>query len=534
MTGARVGPVDLIYYAPHVLRHVSTLSDIYSIIEDDDAFLASSLTRFLDALDDGRADVPTAFPLVDSIDQNVSGLERDEFFLCEVVGDINAALASTIVHSPSPTEADVVRITPVLDAVVASPKIQVTARQNLLVNFDVGTTLVVDVPIIGRANAQVLQVNATNGELSTTGTSRIAGDGALIKITGVKARDAHRVMQVSAFHAWRRHERSNASTPHDMTTFNEDLYRLLYSPADPDVVYMTSDELHASYLANPERIGNVSELTSIIGQQTSGFFLDRLAFNAGGSIEFPPPMNGLVTGVLTSPRVSIDPIEPDHTIPTVAAVRALIQDAGQLGRSSQAGGQQLNLCNESSLVVPGVLYADADLGVVHISTRLTANNEIACAQLVCEGRLSCGTLECRRVMGSQTSVQAQSVSTRSLSVAEGAVHLDQNIACFRTPVLEAERLLCTDISVRNTLDVGAGLGQLRAGDVHAVSIHTVSNVSCNTVSSVGADISGYLDVGGNVRAASLVVDGMDVVRALQQCMTEIETLRAEVRALRGA
>jgi hypothetical protein len=118
--------------------------------------------------------------------------------------------------------------------------------------------------------------------------------------------------------------------PVKLSEFNEDLYRMLYAPADRNVASMPLEPLFADYLAHPDRIGCERDLSKLT-RRTFDVTVARTALSiaSGAVLTFQAPFGGAITGVVGASDVgagqTVAAGDADRVVPTLAAVSRMIE-----------------------------------------------------------------------------------------------------------------------------------------------------------------------------------------------------------------
>jgi hypothetical protein len=118
--------------------------------------------------------------------------------------------------------------------------------------------------------------------------------------------------------------------PVKLSEFNEDLYRMLYAPADRRIASMPLEPLFDDYLAHPDRIGCESDLSKLT-RRTFDVTVARTALSiaSGAVLTFQAPFGGAITGVVGANNVgtgqTLSSGDADRLVPTLAAVTRMLE-----------------------------------------------------------------------------------------------------------------------------------------------------------------------------------------------------------------
>jgi hypothetical protein len=118
--------------------------------------------------------------------------------------------------------------------------------------------------------------------------------------------------------------------PVKLSEFNEDLYRMLYAPADRRIASMPLEPLFDDYLAHPDRIGCERDLSKLT-RRTFDVTVARTALSiaSGAVLTFQAPFGGAITGVVGADDVgagqSVAAGDADRVVPTLAAVTRMLE-----------------------------------------------------------------------------------------------------------------------------------------------------------------------------------------------------------------
>jgi hypothetical protein len=110
------------------------------------------------------------------------------------------------------------------------------------------------------------------------------------------------------------------------TSFNESLYRLLYTPEDPSLAHKTLDETRQDFFKHPGRVSSVSDL-ALQGMRRCDItqVMNTLAIAHGAVLVFESPLGGSISGVVDASNAQLETQQGDRLLPTFAAVREMIR-----------------------------------------------------------------------------------------------------------------------------------------------------------------------------------------------------------------
>ena len=117
--------------------------------------------------------------------------------------------------------------------------------------------------------------------------------------------------------------------PVTLADFNEDLYRLLYSPTDRSMGNKSTEAVFEDYLAHPERIACERDMAKVT-ERTFDIAVARTAMSmaTGAVLTFQAPYAGAVAGLAGADDIDSGDAstsrDADRLIPTLAAVMRLI------------------------------------------------------------------------------------------------------------------------------------------------------------------------------------------------------------------
>lgn len=441
--------MDLGYYFPHAARFAPALSDMQAIIDDDQAALASSLMSFLASETSGPASSDGTFQLpVRDPEMGTESITRKSFSLAEIETDLVAARQLPYLQRAVPSEPQELSVTPAVRLTVNTPRFKADpVHIDLLHNFDKqGLELVVESAATGRERARVQEVDFDTGEIvlefPDLQDGPVAADGSQVTVAAVWVEDAVAVSMVQIFCAFHAYS-TDPDSAHSEVTFNEALYRLLYTPMEEDLQRMGHEEVRQNYLDNPDRIASVSDIQSAFASTVREVIAvdSRITLNRGASLTFDSPYPGLLTGLYTSGRVGEDPGDiVDDLVPSVGAVSVMIEHALSYPETDTEGA-----ISEAFAIVPGVLYAARQIAGVHCTLGLRVLQGIRCADLTCAGDTHVGgALRCARVSVAEDLV-ARTVSVENdIDAAAGALRVSRDTLRFFGAIV-TERLVVGDV-----------------------------------------------------------------------------------------
>jgi hypothetical protein len=117
--------------------------------------------------------------------------------------------------------------------------------------------------------------------------------------------------------------------PVTLADFNEDLYRLLYSPTDRSMGGKTLEGVFDDYLAHPERIACERDMAKLTGRSFD-VTIARTAMSiaSGAVLTFQAPFGGAVSGLAGANDIDMGNVatseDADRLVPTLAAVMRLL------------------------------------------------------------------------------------------------------------------------------------------------------------------------------------------------------------------
>lgn len=457
-----LNPIDVIYYCPHIAYHANTSEEVITLMEDDDYAIASSLKSFLlsNASDPTRIQVlPMSSDVVELESDGIPSMSRSKFYVWEIVRDV----LYSVNHGPfkmySPDNSETIGIHPCLDSVITPPWITVPlSQQQYLVNFYVGTNITITSPAGAMSVHEVHEIK--DNSMCITNLYETGDWVGAYSITGVVSKDTLRVAKVHQFQKWR--SLSSDAPISALETFNDTLYRILYTPADPQLDYMSGEELHENYLQHPGRIGTTSEIEWASNTEIHRVE-SQLIVDPGAQLTFSNPFPGSVTGVLNETRIGFDIPHPDTLVPTFAAVKRLLQASdGVVG-----GGVS------TSISIPGIMYAGTTSRGVHMPTSLDTR-DVHCYSMDCRTGVSTQQLNCKRGQFEDVSSSHLDATTAVLSdtlyASNGHVDVKGSVDCDRLDAAEiaVAHETAGTVHIRGHLDSSA----IHAGSVDA----SVANV----------------------------------------------------------
>ena len=490
-----VSAVDLVYYAPHVIKGASSEGDVQSVIDNDTASLASSLRSFLEG--GGPSNVASALQLPDRDDRSEgpASLARKRFRLHELLEDVFATQVAPFLTTPAPESPDPLDVRPLISCSVFVPWIHIDDRvPNLAQNFKPGNVIVLNSPAFGQTRHEIEDVD---GERFLLRDADIISGTNRVDIVKVECTDPLRVLDVQAFHAWRDNE-SNNTQAGDISAFNETLYRMLYAPTDPAISSLGADELYVHYIDRPGTIGSLDDLlraANLPDSQDRMRVESRLIIDAGASVEFGTPLNGTITGLVTAERAedgyseSIG-FDSDKVIPTVAAVRFMLAGAG-----ANAGSERYT----RYLEVDGVLHAGTECGGVYCTSRLNVDQDIRCDELTCKNDLNATGIGCSKLRA-ESITDVQCIETSSLTVANGMLTASACELAVKAPTFCAQTAFLRELFVAGKVQFDQ---DVRMSCVTADRLDVADAIVCREVESVDLTVHGSLNASGAVRAGTL-------------------------------
>lgn len=510
---AYVGAVDLLYYAPHVLRVAVSENDVDAIIANDTDGLASSLGAFLESSSSAYVASAYQLPLTDDAATATSVLARRAFRLHEVHDDIELTHNSSFLPAPAPSEPGQLQTRPLAACFVDGAWLEVVDEvAGLAENFAPGMTLIIQSPASGQTSHVIQEVESRRLLVSEHET---LASGTQVNISGILASDPVRMLKVAAFHEWRGTSQGT-QTGGDITTFNESLYRMLYTPTDPSLVNMGPEELYMHYIDHPGSVGSLSDLLSAAASADAADrtrIESKLILGPGASVDFGPPMSGSLLGVSSRGRTdagysSSVGLAEDQVVPTTSGVREMIQNALPDSESQRI---------ERYLQVQDVLYAGVEYEGVHVPLRLSVSQDVTCGELNSD-KVTVASAEVLRGL-SCDSADVRHISARYLDVAGKVIAREDG-------TVEGDTVNAKEIHADQlTLDRGANLGTFtQACLVQAGQIRVDDSVDCRSLTCSDACSYGDMAVAGTVSAGALLVGGMDVGNELQQLRCTVDSL----------
>ena len=514
-----ISELDIVYYAPHVLREAASKEDVREIIDTDRASLSSSLQSFL--ADGKTSNVSSAYQL-SSGDDSSDGLEpidRKRFRLHELLNDMSATQASSFLSIPVPTSPNPLDLRPLVSCTIDVPWIYIDDRvPDLAGNFVAGNAIVLSSPAFGQSSHQIASVNVEQQGLLLRDADTLSGN-TRADIVKVQCTDPVRLLEIQAFHEWRGRDDPDAGAG-TISNFNESLYRILYAPEDASIAALGPKELYVHHIDRPGSIGNLSDLlraSNLPESEDRMRVKSRLLIDSGAAIEFAQPLSGQLEGVITSERASEGYSESiglnsDRMIPTASAVRRMILEGGGGGLE----GEKIT----KYLQVDGVLYAGSECEGVHCTSGLTVDGEIRCDYLSCQNEFQATNVRCRRISGVDWFC-AQDASVCRLDVAEGAMTVSAKGLAVHAPELTARMCKLDDLIV----DGSARVDHIEAvSSVSAQDVDVAGSFRCRTADVEDLMIHGSAIVPGALHAGSIEVGGVNV-------RAEFDTLRTLINDL---
>lgn len=509
-----IGPVELLYYAPHVINSVSSVEELVSIVENNTENLASDLRTFLDATETTTYAHAFTLPSDDDATSSTTALGRQKFRMHELIQDIKTTQESDVLAIPAPDTSATLEVRPLLECSIDTPWITVVDDLGeVLGNIAIGLTIVVQSRTAQRTQHKVTDIDQTRFLL---GDSQKLVSGGRCDIVAVTDTDPERLVRVQAFHEWRAH--SAGGTVGSEASFNEDLYRLLYTPTDPSMPNMSSQEVYSHYLDHPGTIGSLNDLLSAAASadaQGASRVDTRLIMAPGSFLEFSAPTEGTITGITDANKIALGyadavGVSEDNLVPTTSAVRALIDEAAPDAEAERY---------TRYLEVEDVLYAGRHYGGVHCPAKLTVDENISCDSLKCSGDAYAWTQRCSRLDAS-ASVETNLLQALSVNVSNDRVQIDHEGIRITAGALHAPRCVLSNLSVTGCTALGP---ETSMGIVHAEDISVRSCVSARDLVCTDAIVNGVLQ-GQHAAVRSLEVGGMDVVSEISQLWSVLDSV----------
>ena len=522
---ARVGAVDLVYYAPHVLSSAQSAQDVHTIVGEDHANLATDLRAFLaDGAEYARNARGFGLPRTDDSDAEPA-LIRTRFRFWELERDIRGSHESTFLRSAAPTSPTELELRPTLTCSVTESWLDLGSdAADYAANFAPDHAIFVRVgTATGRVRLVIESIDASR--LLVRGVSGLAGATEVV-LVGVESADAARVLASRAFHDARAKMHGAVDGANGVESgvvaFNENLYRLLYSPAFPQLADMGVEELYEHYTARPGSVGNVGELQSVADAADPSFVESRLTLGPGAAIQFSAPLNGTVSGLVTAPRAvtgleRFSGVSGDALLPTQAAVARMIDDA-----VPDPAAERIT----RFLEVAGVMYASEEFDGVHCTATLDAEGDVRCSAFTCRERADAREVTCHDLTVSGA-IHANDAVVRALDVGDGAMNASQTEINIRAPRLAAPTAILDELRVTTMSELGP---EVRAGTLAADRVDVASDIACDgMLRAMDARVLGALSVDDHVSCRSLDVNGLDVVAELTSLRGALAALTARQR-----
>lgn len=532
-----ISRMDLIYHYPHVVRNVATGADVDGIIDNDTELLASVLKAYLTRPSGSSSCSPYTL-LKASTETDSASLARSVFLLRELTSDMDSSYAADFYPDTKPALKQEIELVPPIEVVANHPNYQLASRHAaLLDNFGVGMQLILDVPVVGRVRLTVdtIQGASTTLILSSNASPMADMTSAQAYITAVQVPDAARVNSIARFCAFR--DAVGTQDVADATSFNEQLYRLLYVPVNPDLQFMPVQELMDDYTDNPERIACVADLSFATAEalRDTVRIHERLSLAEGATLSFSEPWSGNVTGLVTGPQSHFsDVATSDGLILTAHAASNMIDSAVQLEReqtrvAALSGDPYANAAGDASAVVPGVLHASRAIGGVHCSLALGVGGQIDCQRLATRSDVTAPGLIMGRTVDARDVVTAPKVvADEQLRVGGDALVVQGSEVHAGAPETTMQNLFANNI--RASGDVTT-LRRVQASTIGAHSIDCHSDMSCLQMHCVDSHVSGVLNVKAGIQASSICVSGFDLVNEVRQLRADQDSLASQIRTL---
>lgn len=517
---AIVNAIDLVYYAPHVIRGANNEDDIQTIIDSDTASLASSLRSFLSSDAGDRVGAALQLPVTDDAGSSVSALSRRRFRLWELLDDVVATQSSTFLTCAAPTSPDPLALRPLVACSIQTPWVTIEDPvPNIVPNFVSGSIVVLESPVSGTTRHTIERVDGIR--LLLQNSDALQGRD-VADIVAVEATDPVRVLKVQAFHEWRG-AADAAVSPGTISSFNEGLYKLLYAPSNPSLANLGSEEMYTHYIDHPGSVGSLADLLAVAAladTQDRTRIETRLILNPGASIEFGAPMDGTVAGVVTAARTDEGygadvGVDQDTVIPTSAAVRSMIRDAVPSPDAEHY---------TRYLEVEDVLYAGVEYEGVHCPGRLSVDRDVKCDEFECTLLARMGSARCGDARICE--LTAETIDARSVTISGGAITLSELDVCVSAPMMRARACVLEDLSVSGDAKFLEGLRV--AGCVTASRFDVSDRIACRDLECTSMYVNGDVSATGLCRAGALEVGGVDIGKDLADIWAAIGALSRQV------
>ena len=516
---AAVNAIDLVYYAPHVIRGANSEDDVQSIIDSDTSSLASSLRSFLSSDAGDRVGAALQLPVTDDAGSSASTLSRRKFRLWELLDDVVATQTSTFLMCAAPASPDPLALRPLVACSIQAPWITIEDPvPNIVPNFKSGNTVVLESPVSGKTRHTIDQVDGIR--LLLRNSDALQGRD-VADIVAVESTDPVRILKIQAFHDWRGAADADVS-PGTISSFNEGLYKLLYAPSDPSLANLGSEEMYTHYIDHPGSVGSLADLLAVAAladTQDRTRIESRLIMNPGASIEFGAPMDGTVAGVVTAARTNEEygadvGVDQDMVVPTSAAVRSMIRDAVP-GPDAEHYTRYLE--------VEDVLYAGVEYEGVHCPGRLSVDRDVQCDEFECTRVARMGSALCGDARVGE--LTAESIDARVVSIS-GGVTLSETDVCVSAPMMRARACVLEELSVSGDVKILEGLQV--DGCVTASRFDVSDRMACKDVECTSMYVNGDVSATGLCRVEALEVGGVDIGKDLADIWAAIGALSRRV------
>lgn len=537
---ASVSAVEFLNYVPSVVveEGLSDYDAVEARIAADPDGVAQLLYTYLNTVETTRS---YAVNLSDDTKQPLSEL------------DGHLVQSATAVGYPIPSTGGEVKI---------RPFVEFGRSQNVLTLVDKTTQSVRDFDVGRRLHVSdgsrllIATVTAVDVGAGTLSLDEPLVD-AVVNITGFVSSDPGRMVDVINFRDWVGDQTGTPSTT--LQGFNPELYKLLYAEVDSELHNLTDEELADDYLANPGRIGSVTDLKRAVQSQNivSAEVDNTLSIAQGAQILFDDGSN--IRGIFSSPLVT-DPGSSLETlnnlVVTPAALLAVVTreiaqtladlNAGKvvISETLDVGGtvtvgegivvDTINVATDAQIGQNVTVQGDADvLGAIDVSGAVRVRGALLASDTTLEGDFD--------VIGSTTLTGPTSVSgglvTDKLTVAErvrapGGIDAGETIvdalivrgntstSTLDTDMVRTAAIRATSVDAENATCSRTVRADVVAGRASVFDRSDVGDLQATNVVADTADTR-------TLHAAAVTSDDLYVTRAHAQTMEVDDTLKVD-------
>ena len=355
----------------------------------------------------------------------------------------------------------------------------------------------------------------------------------LLLVTSVRVVDVARVNAVVAFRQFT--EFTTAGVDADASTFNPNLYLLLYRSIQPDIASMTAEQMYLDYSLNPGRIGCPADLQRVLDLPNveNLTITGLLKFDQYAAMQMG---DAVVRHIVRKADMLNGNKATDNSLITSAAAKHMIDSVFV----SYGSHFESDAVQALSLDVPGCMSANASgvivqvpltTGSVTVSGDLTFTSAIGsdikvgdiAASTICGGRIESETFVSRRAevqdLESRTLLSAN-VSTNSLAV-NGAASLQS---------VDATSVRCVDSSFGTTMTHSLDSVVSNIGDARSCSLAVSGPIDADTAQVRGRLASSELLVGSSFEVSNaecIIRTPVSVNAGLKAADIETTSLQAD-------